>query len=123
MWGKANQVEFEPTKESIHVLARCGGTDGFFKILGAKFDSQLLMRNTMHETAHGASWKVRAILQMRRFVSTPELVVHYKTRALPFIEARTSAIYHCCDSSIHGADMVQARFLSEVGMDEREALF
>ena len=33
-WGKANQVEFDPTKESLHVLHRWDPSGDSFKVLG-----------------------------------------------------------------------------------------
>ena len=37
-WGACSQVEFDPGKESMHVVARQHAQGGSFKILGVKFD-------------------------------------------------------------------------------------
>ena len=42
-WGRANQIQFDPAKESIHVVARRDAHGADFKILGVEFDCKLLM--------------------------------------------------------------------------------
>ena len=37
-WGRANQVEFDPAKESIHILSRRRPVGDSFKMLGVQFD-------------------------------------------------------------------------------------
>ena len=120
--GRANQIEFEPTKESVHVMARTGGTDGFFPMLGAKFDSQLLMRDTLQDMATGASWRLRNLLKSRRFFTTPELVFHYKAQVVSYLESITSTVYHCCDTSLREVEGVQGRFLRDVNLEPIQVL-
>ena len=36
-WGRANQVEFDPTKESSHILYRTNPDPNTFKLLGVRF--------------------------------------------------------------------------------------
>ena len=46
----------------------------------------------------------------------------YKSQLLPYIEYRTPAIYHACDSAMAAIDNIQDRLLSAAGMSEEEAL-
>ena len=42
-WGRAHQVEFESSKESLHILCTKNPTGDSFKILGIRFDTKLVM--------------------------------------------------------------------------------
>ena len=42
-WGRANQVEFAPGKESSHILLRTRPHGEDFRILGVDFDCKLVM--------------------------------------------------------------------------------
>ena len=121
-WGAANQVIFDPGKESFHCIHRTRYFGDNFKILGVQFDCQLTMRDAAQEVAREAGWKVRSILRCRRFYSTPELVKLYKSQVLSFIESRTAALHHAAPSVLDVIDRVQRRFLREVGLTELEAL-
>eukprot|EP00746_Dinoflagellata_sp_MGD_P124290 gnl/MRDRNA2_/MRDRNA2_58876_c0_seq1.p1 gnl/MRDRNA2_/MRDRNA2_58876_c0~~gnl/MRDRNA2_/MRDRNA2_58876_c0_seq1.p1 ORF type:complete len:133 (+),score=30.30 gnl/MRDRNA2_/MRDRNA2_58876_c0_seq1:23-400(+) len=54
-WGRANQVSFDPGKESFHVLARSGGKGGDWEQLGVHFDTALTMETAVQETVQAAS--------------------------------------------------------------------
>ena len=43
LWGRANQVLFDPSKESFHILHRTMRFGENFNILGCVFDPQLQM--------------------------------------------------------------------------------
>ena len=49
--GEANGVEFDPSKESSHVVSRSGPHGADFRILGAIFDTKLRMHAAVHEVA------------------------------------------------------------------------
>ena len=67
-WGRANQVEFDPGKESKHILATRGrGSGGSFKLLGVSFDVGLTMEGAIHDIARDASWKLTTILRTARY--------------------------------------------------------
>ena len=55
-WGAANQVEFDPGKESITILSRHTPYGENFKTLGVTFDPD------------AASWKLRTLLRTARFL-------------------------------------------------------
>ena len=48
-WGNANQVSFDPAKESKHILALHGGEGDNFRLLGVPFDHALSMRDAVWE--------------------------------------------------------------------------
>ena len=67
-WGRANQVEFDASKESKHVLATCGrGSGEPFALLGVSFDEGLTMAGALHSLVHEASWKLAPILRTSRY--------------------------------------------------------
>ena len=47
-WGRANQVQFDPGKESIHVVSHHAPAGNNFKILGVDFDCRLVMGDAIH---------------------------------------------------------------------------
>ena len=122
-WGRANQVQFDPGKESQHILATRGrGRGGSFKLLGVSFDVGLTMEGALHEIVKGASWKISSILRTSRYFGTRELIGLYKAKILSFVECRTAVIYHACDSHPVHVDRLQKRFLREIRVSELEAL-
>ena len=122
-WGRCNRVQFDPAKESVHVIGRHDSEGSNFRILGIEFDCKLLMASAVRETTAAASWKVRSILRTVKFFTTTEVITHYKSHVLSFVEYRTAGIYHACCSTLKPLDKIQTRFLREMGMTEVEALF
>ncbi len=82
LWGKANQVLFDPKKESFHLLHRRFHSDGEFRILGVLFDTQLLMHAAARHVATEAGWRLQQLLKARRYFSTPEPPQHLGPRPL-----------------------------------------
>ena len=66
-WGRANQVVFDPSKESMHVLALHGGEGPNFRLLGVPFDHALSMSDAITELVSEAAWKMASILRTARF--------------------------------------------------------
>ena len=121
-WGHANGVTFDPSKESLHVLSRNDPADDPFKILGVLFDVKFIMADGIHSLAAEAGWRIRTILRTRRFHSTSELVHLYKSQVLSFLEYRTAAIYHACDTHLDHIDRLQRRFLREIDVTAEQAV-
>ena len=48
-WGRANQVAFDPKKESTHCVSHVAPKGEDFKILGVRFDCRLTMANAVDE--------------------------------------------------------------------------
>ena len=121
-WGKANQVRFDPNKESFHHLHRRLYSGGEFKILGVLFDTQLLMHAAARHVATEAGWRLQQLLKGRRHFTTPELVHLYKAQVLSFVESSTPGLYHAAPTVLDRVDRVQRRLLRELGLDELQAL-
>jgi len=121
-WGAANQVEFDPGKESKHILSLSEPEGDEFKVLGVLFDCQLTMTSAVDEVVTSAGWKMRTLLRTRRFYTSAEMVSLYKANVLPYLEYRTPAIYHGLRDVLARLDRVQTRFLRDAGVSEIEAL-
>ena len=121
-WGKANQVTFDASKESQHILSRKSPYGDPFNLLGIRFDCKLLMTDTVLELAKDCRWKLNAILRTQRFNNGLQLMTLYKAQLLSYIEYRTAAIYHACQHSLDALERVQSRLIQAVGMTEVEAL-
>ena len=88
-WGGANQVMFDPSKESFHIIHRTRGEGENFTILGIEFDTGLLMHNAARNVAVEAGWRLKTLLRTRRFHTKSELIKLYKSQILSLIESRT----------------------------------
>ena len=93
-WGNANQVGFDATKESKHVLSLKDPLGPEFKLLGVTFDCKLEMESAVRSLTGKVKWKLLMLLRSRRSFHTTDLVIQYKQQVLSFIEYRTPAIYH-----------------------------
>ena len=81
-WGRANQVAFDPAKESRHILSTDEPWGHDFKILGVIFDATLSMERAVEEVVVEAGWKLRMLIRTRRFYSDGDLVLLYKAHLL-----------------------------------------
>ena len=121
-WGQANQVSFDPGKESKHVLSLSDPWGNSFNLLGVPFDVGLSMAGAVSEIVSAAGWKLRVILRTRRFYSDAELILFFKSHLLSYLEYRTPAIYHATRVVLSRLDAVQDRFLRDIGVDDITAL-
>jgi hypothetical protein len=121
-WGFANQVTFDPGKESFHILHPRRYVGNNFHMLGVTFDPQLIMHTACYEIAAIASVRLRALLRTKRFHSTPTLVRQYKAQILSSIDFATPAIYHAPQFFLHVLDRIQDEFLAEMSLSPLAAL-
>jgi hypothetical protein len=121
-WGDANQVIFDGTKESKHILSKSEAAGPDFKLLGVVFDVQLQMTTAVDTVVQEAGWKLKMLIRTRRFYTDAELVALYKAHLLAYIEYRTPAIYHAKRELLNKLDRVQSRFLKDMGIEEDTAL-
>ena len=121
-WGRANQVSFDAGKESHHILSITRPYGSGFELLGVSFDTKLLMADSVDHLAKDCRWKLAVILRTRRFNTGEQLVALYKAQLLSFIEYRTAAIYHACDSALASLDRIQDKLLEAAGASRAEAL-
>ena len=122
LWGEANRVLFDPSKESLHLLHKRFYSGDNFKLLGMVFDPQLLMHHAAREVATEAGWRLQTLLKVRRFFTTPEIFRMYKAQVLSFVESGTPALFHAARSVLDPVDRVQRRFLRELDYTEVDAL-
>jgi hypothetical protein len=121
-WGRANQVSFDASKESSHILSLTDSVGGMFRLLGVSFDGELTMADAVAEVVTEAGWKLRTLLRTQRYYTDADLIVLYKSHVLSYLEYRTPAVYHATRSVLDKLDEVQRRFLRNVGVDEETAL-
>ena len=121
-WGNANQVAFDPKKESKHILSLTDPAGGSFRLLGVDFDCLLSMADAVNDLVTEAGWKLRMLIRGRRFYTDAELVILYKAHMLSYIEYRTAAVYHAAREALDRLDQVQTRFLRDLNIDVRTAL-
>ena len=93
-WGRANQISFDPSKESIHILSRTNPYGDAFTILGITFDCKLLMNQTIHDCVLACGWKLDSVLRCRRFFCDMDLVLFFKSHIVSFIKYRICGIFH-----------------------------
>ena len=121
-WGAANQVSFDPGKESFHILHRRDDWGPNFTNLGVTFDTKLRMNVACREIAQEARWRLNTLLRARRFHTCRELVKLYKTHILSYLESGTPAVYHAAPYNLHLIDHIQEVFLRELGISDEVAL-
>ena len=121
-WGAANQVTFEATKESVHILDKCSPHGDDFKILSVLFDPKLAMYRAVQEFVREASWRLRALLRSSKFDSTAELFRWFKCHVVSFVDGAAPAIFHATDAVLAPLDGLQAEFLQSVEVSEDQAL-
>ena len=80
------------------------------------------MSDACREIAVDAGWRFKSLLRTRKFHTTNEIFQLYKSHILSFILSKTAGIHHASVSNLNCIDRVQRRFLSEIGVSERDAL-
>ena len=121
-WGAANQVRFDQGKESFAILHRGHGEGEPFKILSAVYDTKLRMHLAVAKVAAEAGWRAKAILRVRKFFTRRQLIRHFKSQVLSYIESSLVAFGHAANSVISALDNVQVRFLKALGISEEEGI-
>ena len=81
-WGAANQVTFEPTKESYHVVSHLDPHGEDFTLLGIPLDCQLTMATALWELVGKGRWKLKALLRSANYHCEAELVKLYTSKLL-----------------------------------------
>lgn len=121
-WGKANKVQFDAGKESMHILHRTEPDGEAFEMFGVKFDTKLTMEKQIQSLVSRCKWKLKTLLRAKRYFNEEQLVKQYKTHILPYLEFATPAVYHATATALEPLDKLQATFLREVGLTPLEAL-
>ena len=121
-WGEANQVSFDASKESKHILYKTESLGADFKLLGVEFDCGLEMTTAVRALVGKVKWKCQMLLRSRRSFNTVDLVVQYKQQVLSYIEYRSAALYHATSTVLMRLDKQQDYFLRELGITREAAL-
>ena len=108
-WGRANQVVFEATKESCHILSHLEPAGEDFKLLGVDFDCALTMAGALYKLVGKARWKLHALLKSSAYHTEVELVELYKTKLLGYLEYRTAAFYHVTCTTLQPMNRILER--------------
>ena len=109
-WGAANQVTFEATKESVHILDKCSPHGDDFKILSVLFNPKLTMCRAVKELASKTSWGLRALRWSSKCCSAAELFGLFKCYVVSFIDGASPAIFHATDTVLAPLDGQEAEF-------------
>ena len=120
-WGALNRVSFDAGKEEFAVVHHQHGEGRDFRLLGPVFDAKLLMHSAVQKLVSKAKPKTQALLKLRRFYSTSDLVYQFKTHVLCVLEGCTAAVYHAATSVLRPLDRVLDSFLEELGLSREEA--
>ena len=115
-WGENNSIAFDASKESKTIVLRFRPAGTSFRILDVLFDPTLIMHECVHETVVSCNWKIRTLLRCRAYYSIPEIINLYKSHVLSFIEYRSPVLIHASNSVLLPLDLVQNRFLSQLGV-------
>ena len=121
-WGEANQVVFDPAKESKHALSRTDPQGPNFKQLGIEFDCRLLMADAVRSLVSSTRWKLKMLLRARRYYNLDDMLLQYKQQVLSYIEYWTPAIYDATATVLGKLDRLQDVFLNEFGISREDAL-
>jgi len=121
-WGDANQVQFEKSKESMHILDQTCSFGNDFKMLGVCFDTKLRMHRAIQKLAAEARWRLKSLLRCTKFYDKVSLVRLYKCQVLSIMEGATPAIYHAAKVDLDWLDVVQDSFLEAVGLSKELAM-
>ena len=66
-WGDGNQVAFDLSKESKHVVSGRTAEGEDFELLGVDFDCELTMVNAIRTTVTEVQWKLRVLERSARY--------------------------------------------------------
>ena len=121
-WGAANQVTFDPEKESFHILDLHTPWGSLFKLLGIVFDPKLIMDKACRNVGREARWRLKTLLRTRRFHSIGQILWLYKSHILSYIESSTPAVYHAAACHLQKIDHVQDVLLREMNLTSEDAL-
>ena len=96
-WGRANQVSFDASKESMHILALSGGEGPNFKLLGVPFDTALNMKDAVVEIVGAATWKMGGHFK--------NCTLFHRCRAASVVQIKAAILFGIS----HGGDLPRVR--------------
>ena len=81
-------------------------------ILGINFYCRLTMNDAIIDLVGEMRWRVKAIMKAQRFNSVLGMVNLYKAKVLSYVEIRTAAIYHACETALSQLGKPQNHFVA-----------
>ena len=122
LWGRGNQVQFDAGKENLLIMSTTNPEGDAIRLLGVDFDGKLQMGMAIGACVDEASWRLRTLLRTRRFHTDAELLLLFKSHILSYLEYRTPAIYHACETVLTPLNRVLRNFLRQINVSLLEAL-
>ena len=113
-WGAANRVTFDAGKEHLVVLHPSESHGDTFKLLGCMVDPDLRMHTAIEQLLSKIRSESTAILRIRAYYSTPELVKQYKTHVWGLVECHCGAYFHAASGLLEKKIPSSTSFLVEV---------
>ena len=83
-----------------------------FNILGLNFDCRLTISDAITNVVVEMWWRIKAIMQARRFHSTATMVHMYKVKVLSYAKYNSATIDNDCDTAMSLLNKLQNSFLT-----------
>ena len=115
-WGKLNQAQFAPSKESFVTISSTQPAGATFRLLGPMIDNRLRMHETVEPIRRKALPRLRALLRASTSFSLKTLLSLYTSQIRSVMESFQAAIYHASATVLKPLDDLQQQFLSHVGL-------
>ena len=68
-----------------------------------------------------AGWTLKTLMKAMTCFTTPEIMCLYEAQILSLLDSSTPALYHAAASILAWIDLVQIRFLRNIGLSDRRA--
>ena len=121
-WGHGNRVTFDAAKEHFCIVSQTQPEGESMRLLGVVFDPQLSMAECVGECVHEASWRLKTVMRTRRYHTDSQLLQHFKTHVLSYLEYRTPGLYHAASTTLEPLDPVLRSFLRDINICLEDAL-
>ena len=120
-WGQRYRVTFAPSKEHVFVIHPRHGDEDTFKMLGVLLDCKFSFKPLIDSLVSRCRPKARAIVRLKHVMSVPQLLGQFKAHIWSFLEYSNGAVINASVTERKRLDAMQQHFLSDIGLDEREA--
>ena len=117
-WGRDNQVQFDPSKESFHFLHPSLGQGPDFRLFGTLVDCKMTMFPDIEQVLGKIRPKIRAMLRLRHLYSMSAMIAQFKTHIWSHLEYSNGALLLANRTQLKRLDKVQRWFLHELGITD-----
>ena len=115
-------MRFDPGKEHKLILDPHEPIGPTVKLLGILIDPDLRMISAINDCAQEASWRLRTLLRSRRFFSDRQILLHFKSHVLSYIEYRTPGIFHATTTALRPVDHILSSLLHNLDISADDCL-